>query len=284
MKSFFLMLSFFTRLPVPRTEYEEETYQNGIKCVPVIGLLIGVILWGTALLAGSLYLLNWMSVLLIVVYIILTGGLHLDGLADTCDGLFSGREKDGMLLIMKDSRIGTFGVLSLLIWFEVFRVTLNQFWLGTLGYEWLILVPVMGRSAQIVSAHIAPYARQDGMGKIFVDGSRGKELAWALGIPIVLTAWFTFRLWQATDEVRGYTGPPVPVMLAAGAVLLLGLTFGFAIHMTRAIEKKLGGVTGDTLGCVCEVSQIVFLLILVLLDMLLAHQLYGSEMNWSLMP
>ncbi len=78
MKSFFLMLSFFTRLPVPKTEYEETTYKNGIKYLPLVGLLIGLILWGFGALLQLFGLWNLTTVLIVVAYIFLTGGLHLE--------------------------------------------------------------------------------------------------------------------------------------------------------------------------------------------------------------
>ena len=101
MKSFILMLSFFTRLPVPYVEYEEKLYIKGIKTIPFVGIVLGLILYVVS------FVNLWFdpevtAVVLLMTYIFMTGGLHLDGLADTCDGVFSGRERERMLEIMKE--------------------------------------------------------------------------------------------------------------------------------------------------------------------------------------
>lgn len=272
MKSFFLMLSFFTRLPVPQIAYEEDTYQKGIKLLPLIGLLIGLILWGISALAGVLQLSMFLPVILPVSYILLTGGIHLDGLADSCDGLFSGRDKEGMLLIMKDSRIGTFGVLSLLIWFVCYMSFYEAF-SGDIPLEWLILPPVIGRSAIIVSACAAPYAREHGMGKIFADGCQRKELVWAFIVPAALLSGFVYQQSLYAERI----GESLLLLIVKAAAVLV-VSCLFVIYITGLIKKKLGGVTGDTYGFVCEVTQLAFMLVyFVVYSRWLHFQTFGLE-------
>lgn len=229
MKSFVLMLSFFTRLPVPYVEYEEKLYIKGIKTIPFVGIVLGLILYLVS------FLTFWMdpevsAVVLLMTYIFMTGGLHLDGLADTCDGVFSGRDRERMLEIMKDSRIGSFGVLAMLFFF-IFYAVMYQF----LPREALLILPVIGKSAPLISASLADYARPSGMGQLLVDNIKTPEVAVAVALPLVL----------AVGMGVGY--------IIAAVVAELSV-----VALTKWLKKKLGGITGDTHGMVCEVSQMVF--------------------------
>ena len=110
-RSFVLMLGFFARIPVPQIEYTEERYIKGIPLLPFVGAVSG------GLLLCVYQLSRWLpmpvtALALFLAYLLITGGLHLDGLGDSCDALFSGRDREKMLEIMKDSRSGSFGVLG----------------------------------------------------------------------------------------------------------------------------------------------------------------------------
>ncbi len=255
MKSFLLMLSFFTRLPVPHVEYEEARYKNGIKYVPIIGLLVGFILFGLSKLIHYLkYDLGYgmqignfdliAMATLFIVYIVTTGAIHLDGVADTCDGILSGRERAKMLEIMKDSHIGVFGVVGLMVWGASFFVLLE-----TINQLTLILLPVVGKSAMILSAYMAPYARKDGFGRFFSEGCRGKhgQLIWTL-IVLILVSFISPMI----------GGIGLNLQAALTYMLCIATALSAVIVMTAYFKKKLGGITGDTLGFTCEVSQIVF--------------------------
>lgn len=229
MKSFVLMLSFFTRLPVPYVEYEEKLYIKGIKTIPFVGIVLGLILYLVS------FLTFWMdpevsAVVLLMTYIFMTGGLHLDGLADTCDGVFSGRDRERMLEIMKDSRIGSFGVLSMLFFF-IFYAVMYQF----LPREALLILPVIGKSAPLISASLADYARPSGMGQLLVDNIKTPEVAVAVALPLVLS-----------------------VVMGVGYIIAAVVAELSVVALTKWLKKKLGGITGDTHGMVCEVSQMVF--------------------------
>lgn len=232
MKSFLLIVSFFTRLPFGNwVTYTDERYRKSIFYFPLVGLIIGgFIFWPTALPAFSS---EGKSLLIILLYLWISGGIHLDGLADSADGLLSGRPKERILEIMKDSRIGSFGVIALILYFLTF-FTFAQ----TASARALICMPFVGKTLGFVMAGFSVYARPDqGMGYVFITEIK-KSIASlyfiALGIVLYL--------------ILGFNG-----VIAGGIALLLG------IYLTHASHKKIGGMTGDTIGMVIEVMQLGFL-------------------------
>jgi len=259
MKSFFLMTGFFTRLPVPKVEFTEEGYRKAVRLMPLVGLLIGAIL---VLIAFTCDLLTAPMLIrgtvVLTAYIFVTGGLHFDGLADTCDGFFSGRTREQSLEIMKDSRIGVFGTLG------IFLSGLFYFALFTEAHITAILVfPVVGRACCLISASLAPYARPEGMGK--ATGQAGGPLSVAAAIVSVFVAsLLTFPLYILTakpEEQSVVLLAVVPVICSfIAAVCAIVVT----IFITRSYKKKFGGVTGDTYGAVIEVSSLVYLLVFIL--------------------
>lgn len=239
MRSFLLMLSFFTRLPVKQIAYEEQIYIKGIKYAPVIGLLMGLILYGLSFL--SLILDKpVVTIILILAYIILTGALHLDGLADTCDGIFSGRSRERILDIMRDSQTGVYGVISIGFWFVFYVVLLNY-----APYEALIILPVVGKSAPIISASAGHYIRQEGLGKVFAEHAKGPALVMATLLPILVSLFVE------------------PFFIGA-----IGLAFLAVLIATKQFERTIGGITGDTMGFVCELSQMVFIFAVYIINII----------------
>ena len=133
------MLGFFTRIPVPQIEYTEERYIKGIPLLPFVGAVSG------GLLLCVYQLSRWLPMpvtvlALFLAYLLITGGLHLDGLGDSCDALFSGRDREKMLEIMKDSRSGSFGVLGLIFASAAYLVLLNYApWQAVLLFPVIVL-------------------------------------------------------------------------------------------------------------------------------------------------
>ena len=153
MKGFLLLLSFMTRLPMPNLKYEEEKLGKSMKFFP----LVGIISYLSKNLTVSVLPLT--VIVIILVDIVITGGLHLDGLADTFDGIFSYRSKQKMLEIMKDSRIGSNGVLALILYFLIKFVLLFSI-ASEYGGEYLMFAvltyPVASRLCSVVSCASAP--------------------------------------------------------------------------------------------------------------------------------
>jgi adenosylcobinamide-GDP ribazoletransferase len=235
------MLSFFTRLPVMPVDYEEKTYIRGMKYVPFIGLFIGLLLYGVSF-SGLFMNQSMVTLLLILAYILLTGALHLDGLADTCDAVFSGRSRERMLMIMRDSHIGVYGVLSIGLWLLFYAAIL-----GLIPYSALIIMPIVGKAAPMLSARFGPYVREEGLGKVFADNCRGLTVVIAVLLPLL-----------------------VSLIIAPYYMLAVVLAFLFVLFLTGWLKRMIGGITGDTMGFVCELSQILFLFVVYVTHLLIS--------------
>jgi adenosylcobinamide-GDP ribazoletransferase len=122
MRYFMIALTFLTRIPIcNRSIYQQEDFQKSIFFFPIIGLLIGGILWGSYYLLDMIFPQQITAALLLFIYVVLTGGLHLDGLIDTVDGLYGGMTKERRLEIMKDTNPGAFGVLRAVLSWRIWK-------------------------------------------------------------------------------------------------------------------------------------------------------------------
>lgn len=235
MKRFILMLQFLTKLPLPfNIDSNQKDFSRGIVYFPLIGLLIGLMLYGLHI-GLSLFFSPLVTAILIVAFeVFITGGLHLDGLADMFDGLYSYRDKKRMLEIMKDSRIGVNGVLVLLVTLLV-KVGLI-FDLNGQSLFILILMPMSSRYFAVVLSTFSKYARENGMGGFFIGETSKVQL---------LIASLTLILY-------GFYLESILVF-----VLVLALTFAFRFH----VYQKIDGLTGDVLGAWIELSEVLILLL-----------------------
>lgn len=241
MKGLMILFQFMTRLPIPgKPKYDSEEMGKSFKFFPIIGLVIGAILFGAYSLL-SMHIDNRYALALLVVLleVVITGGLHLDGLADTFDGIFSYRSKHRMLEIMRDSRLGTNGALALIIYF-----LLKVFLLVEIGPAALLIIPVVGRLNAVVNAAIAPYARATGMGKGIVTHTDKAGILTAS----IITFGAVFGMAPLVGSFVGWT-------------IAIAITLALGVYFAKLMERKIGGVTGDTLGAVVELSEIVVLFI-----------------------
>jgi len=232
-------IRFLTVLPVPGSATTDEAgIARSMAAFPLVGLGIGALGAGAGWVAGALWGPELRSIVIVVAWMVLTAGLHLDGLADTCDALFSWRSREQKLVIMRDSRIGTMGALGLLA-----VVLLKLGALSSLGPWWWVgalLAPMWGRWADIYGIFHFPAAREGGMGRTFHEQVRRSDYVVATGSAALLGA---------------------VVALPWGAlvvVVLWPLVHWLASRMARA----LGGLTGDTYGALSEVAEAVVLLAL----------------------
>jgi adenosylcobinamide-GDP ribazoletransferase len=242
-KRFIIMLQFFTTIPIKQNiKSDVEDYGKGLVFAPLVGLIIGIILTGVYYGLERFFSAQVIFVFIIIAYIILTGGIHLDGLADTFDGLFSGKSKEKILEIMRDSRIGTNGVLAI-----VCLLLLNYKLFLSLDVQdvkvILILFPASGRIASLIGAGASGYARETwGLGKSFIDFCGLKEII--AGSIIYMLIFY--------------------IALGVEGLIIAAVTIVFPYIILKLIIRKIQGATGDVLGALCEINQTCFLTCIVL--------------------
>jgi adenosylcobinamide-GDP ribazoletransferase len=242
---FLFALRFLTIVPVKvKGALDNSRLGGSVAYFPVIGFLLGCLLSGVdGLLSAFLPDPFFVNTVLVVLLIVLTGSLHIDGLADTFDALFSGKRREEMLSIMRDSRIGTMGVVAI-----VSVVLLKLAFLFSLGADEkgpaLILMCVLGRYSFAWNLKFFPYAREDGKAKAFFDGMNHKIFFTAALISLIFS---------------------VAVGGAQGAVLFL-MTAVFVALAGRFVAGKIGGMTGDTLGAVGELTEVFSLFGILVLN------------------
>ena len=249
LRLFFIALQFLTRLPAPGwVGYQPEWLNQSARHFPLVGAIVGafsaVVLWGVA---------GWWTPMVAALIALaaslwLTGAFHEDGLADTIDALGGAVPREKALLIMKDSRIGSYGAAALVLALAGRAVL----WAALvergalLASAGLLLSACWGRSAAVLLMARLPYAGDADHAKAKpLARSVGRvEVAWALGWSVVMAA------------VAGLVWAPWRLAVALGAVLLLGW------WMRRWLSQRLGGYTGDTLGATEQFTELAVLLAL----------------------
>ena len=272
MKGFLLLLSFMTRIPMPKTDYDEEKLGKSMKYFPIVGIIIGFILLFFCIIFNFIFknisysaILPLMIIVIILTDLITTGALHLDGLADTFDGIFSYRSKHKMLEIMKDSRLGSNGALALILYFLLKFILLFSLIIESReGAVYAIMTyPVVARFCSVVSCASSPYARGSGMGKTFVDNTKTCGLIVAAIITILYTTGMVFMPFILFTN---YSLPMQFIIKTIFIIVLIVLLLGiFAYAFSKLIERKIGGITGDTLGALLEISSLVYIFLLLVI-------------------
>lgn len=240
MERFFAALRFLTILPIPgRIGTTEKALEGSLPFFPVVGLLIGAVASVCAVFFTWL-LPPMISVILVNgVLVAASGGMHMDGLADCADGLFSARSRKRILEIMRDSHIGTMGVIAIIFILMLKMAALafmteQQLWRGVL------LMPVSGRVAIWVSMAMVPYARPEGgLGALFYREFSRLTALWGL-------AFLGVCAWLAAGNIG--------VFISLGVMGIIGF-FNWWCFL------KIGGATGDTLGAACELAETVTIVV-----------------------
>ena len=235
MRGFFCALGFLTVLPVRLNQRWESV--NMPVWFPAVGLVLGGLWAGADMLLGQLFpepLRAWLDVLVLAG---LTGGLHLDGLADAADGLLAHRGPERALEIMRDSRTGVWGVLVLVAVLGIKGTALVSMWQAGLSPVVLILVPAWARLGMLFVMHSLPYGRgTDGISHTMTE------------LPLRRWVWFL---------VLGGLGF---VMLPWAQAVTMIACFGVAVFgVLRWYRGAVGCYTGDMLGATGEIVEAVLL-------------------------
>lgn len=255
MNEFFIALQFLTRIKIVRqTVWTEKDFGLSVKFFPAVGAVLGIIY--SAVIVILFQIIPTANIFIGAVgfctAIILTGAIHCDGLADSADGLFSGRDKEKILEIMKDSRAGSFGVVSLIL-----IAALNISALAELAKISEILIcaaiysaPIIGRLAMVFVIKKFPYARLQGIGKAFSIYATQKIFLFALAETIFLLLPIIFF--------------GTKIFLISMAALLCAIIF--ADCAGKFSTEKIGGVTGDIYGAVEILSETLVIIIFLLIQ------------------
>lgn len=233
-------LQFLTSIPVPiKREIKLEEYGRSVAYFPLVGLVLGLILVGLDFLLRLLLPLTLVNALLIVALILLTGALHLDGFLDTCDGIFAFRSPEARLEIMKDSRVGSFGVVGAIALLLLKFAALQSLPLGLRPVA-LLLMPILARWAIVYAAVVFPYGRPgSSLGSLYKEHAGRGALIIATLTTIILAA--------AAFQVAG-----LAILVAVWILTWLG---------SRYIMARIPGLTGDTYGAVGETMEVFTLLL-----------------------
>lgn len=250
LRRFILMMQFMTSIPINiNVRAEKEDFGKGLSAAPLVGAIVGALLAAGYYLSRMIFPASVAAVFTIAIYIIATGGIHIDGLGDTADGLFANRPKEKILEIMKDSRVGTNAVLAVLL-----VILLNVSIVSSLGAETvivLLLMPVAGRIGSLIASGTSKYAGiSDGPGRWCVECCGNKDIVRGIINYIII-----FLVYGGICFVLPQNIINVPAILIAGIIPPFS-----AYILARLLGKRLGGVTGDILGAVCELNQVIFLI------------------------
>ena len=239
--SFRQAIGFLTAIPLPGgTDTPVQHLARSLYLFPAVGLLIGLVSVASGFAAYWLVGEPVHAVVAIAASAVVTAGFHLDGLADTCDAVFSWRERERKLEIMKDSRIGAMGAIALII-----VIALKVSALLALGEWWwagAVISPVLGRWAGLYGIVCFPVAKNEGLASNVRVDVPGGQLA--MGTLVALSIAAPLFYW----------GPWLT------AIVCLAVAWGTVHLLASAMSRSLGGLTGDTYGALTEIGEVLALL------------------------
>lgn len=243
MKHFMLALQFLTVLPVKiSSDIKEADYGKSLLFFPLAGLIIG------GLICAPLFVFAFLPAMvraagILILSVFITGALHLDGFADTCDGFYASRTQAEALRIMRDPHCGVMAVVGVvcLLLFEFALLTNLSV---SILWKTLLLMYAFSRWAMAFACYGSVYPRSEGKAKFFIENAHFQDIACG-GISVFLL----FLL------LGGLSG-----------IMVFGLAFIFVILFKKYAQKKIGGLSGDTLGATGELAQasVLFFAFLIL--------------------
>lgn len=239
---FLTALRFLTIIPLPGGKISPREVGRSLAYFPAVGAIIGLILLGLNWVLGLILPQALVNILLVVSLAIVSGGLHLDGFVDTCDGMVGHKTVRERWRVMKDSRAGAFGIIGVCLLLLVKYVSLNS-----VPANWLVLtlllMPALSRWAMVYAVFAYPYAKPSGLGKVF------KQEA-SLSVFLVAT-------------VIALAIAVIPAQLF-GLVIMLGVWI-IVTAIAFYLKGRFGGLTGDTYGAINEIAEVLVLILVCLL-------------------
>lgn len=250
--SFKIAFSMFSKIPMPRADWSKDNMKYMLCFFPWIGGVIGL------LTAGAAFLCNWLgfqreliTVILVLIPVLVTGGIHVDGLLDTADAMSSWQERKRRLEILKDSNAGAFAVIAACVYFLCWYGAYSQLWYCDDALHVLCAGFVVSRCLSGIGVVTIPKAREDGLVAEFSRKAEDMKVRNVLIIYLVLMA--ALMIWQNP-------------ILGSAALVTAVLIFIYYRHMAM---KYFGGTTGDLSGfflCICEVGMALVLAVVSVLS------------------
>ena len=216
-----------------------ETFGASLRWFPPIGFLLGASLVMMDRLLESIFLPVVLNIVMLTLYVLVTGGLHLDGWADTVDALSGGKDPEHRLTILRDSRIGALGATGLMLILGLRYAALLSLPVG-FREGMLFCMPAIGRWAMVIGCWGVVYPRPEGLAAQFI------RTVWWRDV-LVATMVVGLGLWGMFDMV-------IAVMLMIGVCLVVRFVVWW-------MSRKFGGITGDVLGAMNEGSEVLFLIL-----------------------
>lgn len=246
LRSAALCFSMFSILPAPRVEWKDENMHYILAALPLVGAVIGLGLWLWSLLCQALAIGNNLYAAgMTAIPLLLSGGIHLDGLCDTADALASRGSMEKKRAILKDPHAGAFAVITAGLWLLLVFALHTELDQGTASGALVFFVPVFSRCFSAGASLLFPGSGQGGLLQSFRSASKGGALA-------VVACLFALSALGA-------------LLLAPGASL--AALFGgllCLIYLYFMSRKQFGGMSGDLAGWLLEMSELVMLLALIL--------------------
>lgn len=255
MKGFLAALQFLTIIPVKlKVGVSDNEMSSSAAWFPAVGLIVGIFLAFAYEALIRIFPVPVVCAFVLTLSEIVTGGLHIDGFIDTMDGIASGADRKRMLEIMHEGKPGALGIAAVILLFLSKFSLLLSLPNGTAGIS-LVAMSVMSRASFVASAAFYPYAREgsEGLGKMFI-GRVKRPAAIIAAVTLLAAVIFIFR-------IKAF------ILLPAVAAAFIACNLYF--------KRKLGGVTGDTIGAVGEVIEVIVLAIVVALPA--GAQAYAEE-------
>jgi adenosylcobinamide-GDP ribazoletransferase len=244
MKLLIIAMQFLTPIPLKIRVVEPKDLGRSMRWFPLVGFMIGLFLFFIKGICLSLGFSVWVTATLLLLALVITsGGLHLDGLSDMCDGFYAGKTKEEIVKIMRDPHIGIMGIIGVIFillmkWSVFVSLPLQREYHADIP---LILMPLISRWAMVIAASVGSYAHVavDGIGKPFIENVKYKEVI----IATVITAGISI-----------FVAKIIGCILIIASLITVLLIVGIA-------RRKLGGITGDIFGAINEISETVVLLL-----------------------
>lgn len=236
LESIVVAFQFLTRLYLPiNVEWETANLRRSLMWFGLVGAFIGVILAGAMTIFNRFYLIPAVSaIIILLIWIFITGGMHIDGISDMADGFFSMRDKEKTLEIMKDSHVGAFGVITIVFLLLIKFEMLKEFIIIEKNVWLLILPPTIARIAAGLVLSFYETTKKSGLGYTF--HSSDPRIFWAIGFIVTLI---------------------ISSILNIKSLIFIGIAILASNLMALWAKKKIGGLNGDIYGAIVETVEVI---------------------------